>query len=118
MKLQKAFWKYEWESERDWDGGYTNRSWYVCSKCGHIEKYSDVEICPSCKSYMQFQSTLTVGELKKLLNNFNDNDKVCVSKGKEIYTIKTQTDIMNDKYIIKHFGDEGKGIVLNIKSKI
>ena len=113
----KPYWKYHWESERDWDGGYTNHSWYECSNCGHIEKYSTKDICPSCNSYMRYHTTLTVGELKAILKSFDDNDKVCIAKDNYKFSVESSTTI-DKKFINKHFGDDCIGVLLNVKSEI
>ena len=49
-----GYWKYEWWSERDWDGGHTNHHEYCCSVCGHSEKYkcNCTDVCPNCKAIM------------------------------------------------------------------
>ena len=49
-----GYWKYEWWSERDWDGGHTNYHEYYCSVCGHSERYKCdcTDVCPSCKAIM------------------------------------------------------------------
>lgn len=113
----KPYWKHQFESERDWDGGHTNHSWYECSNCGHIEKYSTKDICPSCNSYMRYHTTLTVGELKAILKKFNDNDKVCIADNNHNFSVEATTTI--DKSFIKqYFGDDCMGILLNIKSEI